>query len=167
MPQEHSKRIGAVLGYWFGYLFTVLLVVLGITLVGALLYYLGMSEPILSIVMAVLIGVPVFSFGLNAIAGFGVPLKDACWASVIGHTYPILAAVFLGMIFWKHVEIGMLLTVITAVVFQSFVYRILIRAKGGTLPKGKAYLLALVTTLSDSLISSPLVGLILRWVQPR
>jgi len=163
MQHEFSRRAGAALAY----LTIVFLVLLGITLVGALFYYLGMPEPILSFALAFLIGVIVFSFGLKMISGFGVPLKDSCWASAIGHIYAVVAGAVLGLFFWDHQAVGLLVFVLTSVVIQSSVFRLLIRAKGGTLPAGKAYLLAVIMILSDFLISSPLVVLIISWVKPR
>lgn len=161
-PNQVETQLTGPLVYGLGFGIVIVLCILMVAILGWLLNHLGVSEPILSVVMAVSIGVIVFQFGIRVVTGMRVTLKDAFWASAIGHIYPTAAALFLGMLFWKHTGLVLIAVLATSIIFQSVVFRILIRAKGGTLPKGKSYILASVMVLADFLISSPIVGLIVK-----
>jgi hypothetical protein len=85
-------------------------------------------------------------------------LSTAFWCSFIGHIFISIVGLFTGWLFAYHLVIGLLIALGIGWAFQTVLFQIAVRAKGGTLQQWRAAILSGVVILGDFFVASPLVA---------
>lgn len=88
-------------------------------------------------------------------------LATAFWCSFIGHMFVTILGLILGFVFASYLGIGLLLALVVGCLFQTVLFQIAVRAKGGTLAPFRAFVLSLIVVLGDIFVASPLIEF--RW----
>ena len=88
----------------------------------------------------------------------GRKVSTAFWCSFIGHIFTSIVGLFTGWLFAYHLVIGLLIALGIGWAFQTVLFQIAVRAKGGTLQQWRAAILSGVVILGDFFVASPLVA---------
>jgi hypothetical protein len=86
-------------------------------------------------------------------------LATAFWCSFGGHIFGSVIALFAGMLFYRHVMIGIVIALSLQFAFQTVYFQIAVRAKNETLTRWRAIILSLIVVLADLFVASPLIEL--------
>jgi hypothetical protein len=85
-------------------------------------------------------------------------LSSSFWCSAIGHVnFTWIIVFFVGYLFANHMAIALLIAVAIQWAFQTILFQIAVRAKGGTLQRWRAAILSGLVILCDFLVASPLI----------
>jgi hypothetical protein len=113
---------------------------------------------ILTIAVAIVVGMMLLLLLSKFIGRVQFSLSTAFWCSFIGHIISSIVALFMGWLFAYHMAIGFFIALGIGWAFQTVLFQIAVRAKGGTLQRGRAAVLSGVVILGDLFVATPLVA---------
>jgi hypothetical protein len=113
---------------------------------------------IFTIAVAIVVGMVLLLLLSKLIGRVQFSLSTAFWCSFIGHIISSIAAFLMGWLFSYHQGIGFLIAMGIGWVFQTVLFQIAVRAKGGTLQRWRAAILSGVVILGDLFVATPLVA---------
>jgi hypothetical protein len=108
--------------------------------------------------VAIVVGMVLLLLLSKLIGRVQFSLSTAFWCSFIGHIFTSIVGLFTGWLFAYHLVIGLLIASGIGWAFQTVLFQIAVRAKGGTLQQWRAAILSGVVILGDFFVASPLVA---------
>ena len=108
--------------------------------------------------VAIVVGMVLLLLLSKLIGRVQFSLSTAFWCSFIGHIFTSIVGLFTGWLFAYHLVIGLLIDLGIGWAFQTVLFQIAVRAKGGTLQQWRAAILSGVVILGDFFVASPLVA---------
>lgn len=107
--------------------------------------------------VAIVVGMALLLLLSRFIGRVQFSLSTAFWCSFIGHVFMRIIALFTGFLFAHHMAIGLFIALVAGWIFQTALFQIAVRAKGGTLLQWRAAILSGIVILGDFFVASPLV----------
>ena len=109
--------------------------------------------------VAIVVGMVLLLLLSKLIGRVQFSLNTSFWCSFIGHIFTSIVGLITGWLLTSHMSIGILIALGIGWAFQTILFQIAVRAKGGTLQQWRAAILSGIVILGDFFVASPIIAL--------